>query len=114
MEAINGELISLYRGQNIRVLGVASFELRADVFFLRVTRRRAHAGTDPVFAHGKQAIAQDVGINRELLRALADGGVAVDAEWQRATQEYVRFPLAGGVRWVRMSRRRRMSIKQTP
>ncbi len=58
VEAFNAEWITLFRGHCIKSVGRELFGILSDVLFLRVLRRRSHAGSRPSFAAGKNTIAQ--------------------------------------------------------
>ena len=83
-EALNGEFIWLYRSHGIRRCKRRLWDMVAELFFLRVLWRRAHAHMMPVWAAGDYSIAQDLETSRGILALLQQrSSLELAKEWEQ-------------------------------
>lgn len=111
LEALNSELISIFRAGRITRLGDELFNLHMDMLFLRLARRRSHAALKTIIAHGKDAISQEIAIMVETMRWFEDqDAVAVARRWQEDLNELRKslpqpqawVAIQGRIRWLNM------------
>lgn len=111
LEVLNSEIISIYRSGRIIALGAELFSIHMDLLFLRLVRRRSHAATRIVIAHGKDSVAQEFAITLDILRWFEQSEPAqLAAAWQ-ATLDQQRSSDALVMR-VRVASRIRMRLKR--
>ena len=87
-EALNNEFIWLYRSHGIKRCKRRLWTMVAELFFLRVLWRRAHAHMMPALAHGDHIIAQDLETSRAILAFLQQRAPSELAkEWEQYLRE---------------------------
>ena len=88
VEALNGEFIWLYRSHGIKRCKLRLWTMVAEMFFMRVLWRRAHAHMMPTFAHGDHIVAQDLVTSRAVLAFLKERcPVELAREWEKFLAE---------------------------
>ena len=109
LEALNKELISIFRAGQITRLGDELFKLHMDMLFLRLARRRSHAALKTIIAHGKDAISQEIAIMVETLRWFEDeDALEVAQRWQDDLNELRRSLPKPQARKTPLRRKRRL------
>ena len=84
LEALNSEIIDIFRVGRITTLGDELFSMHMDMLFLRLARRRSYASLRTILAHGKNSVSQEIAIMVELLQWFEQEDPKSLAEaWQR-------------------------------
>ena len=84
LEALNSEIIDIFRAGRITTLGDELFSMHMDMLFLRLARRRSYASLRTILAHGKNSVSQEIAIMVELLQWFEQEDPKSLAEaWQR-------------------------------